>query len=65
MITLFDKGISAYENKSYPAAYEYFEEAAVEKNKDAMVNLAIMHMKGVGCDRDLNLAKKWFEEAVL
>ena len=63
MITLFDKGVSAYENKSYPAAYQHFEEAAVEKNKDAMVNLAIMHMKGVGCDRDLNLAKKWFEEA--
>lgn len=63
MTTLFDKGVNAYENKSYPAAYQHFEGAADEKNKDAMVNLAIMHMKGVGCDRDLQMAKKWFEEA--
>ena len=63
MTTQFDKGVSAYENKSYPAAYKHFEGAAVEKNKDAMVNLAIMHMKGVGCNRDLGMAKKWFEEA--
>lgn len=63
MNALFDKGINAYENKSYLAAYQHFEEAAGEKNKDAMVNLAIMHMKGVGCDRDLDMAQSWFEKA--
>ena len=63
MITLFDKGVSAYEQKAYPVAYRHFEEAASEENKDAMVNLAIMHMKGVGCQRDLEEAKNWFEKA--
>ncbi len=63
MTTQFDKGVSAYESKSYPVAYRYFEEAASEDNKDAMVNLAIMHMKGVGCQRDMNEAKRWFEKA--
>jgi TPR repeat protein len=63
MTTLFDKGISAYEKKSYPVAYQHFEEAASEENQDAMVNLAIMHMKGVGCERDMEEAKKWFEKA--
>lgn len=65
MTTLFDKGVSAYESKSYPVAYRHFEEAASEENRDAMVNLAIMHMKGVGCERDMEEAKKWFEKAAL
>lgn len=63
MTTQFEKGVSAFEQKSYPVAYEHFEEAAGLENKDAMVNLAIMHMKGVGCDRDLDAAEKWFEKA--
>jgi len=63
MITLFDKGVSAYEKKAYPVAYKHFEEAASEENMDAMVNLAIMHMKGVGCERDLEEAKNWFKKA--
>ena len=63
MVTLFEEGVSAYEKKAYPQAYTYFEEAADEQNPDAMVNLAIMHMKGVGCERDLSMAKSWFEKA--
>ncbi|MDM5270895.1 NifU family protein [Sulfurovum sp. zt1-1] len=63
MTTLFDKGVSAYENKAYPLAYKHFEEAASEENRDAMVNLAIMHMRGFGCQRDLQEAKNWFEKA--
>lgn len=63
MSTVFEEGVSAYESKAYPKAYYHFEEAAKEKNPDAMVNLAIMHMKGVGCERDMNSAKEWFEQA--
>ncbi|MDD3591101.1 MAG: NifU family protein [Sulfurovum sp.] len=63
MTTLFEKGVRAYENKAYPAAYQHFEEAASEEHKDAMVNLALMHMKGAGCERDLQSAEKWFEKA--
>jgi hypothetical protein len=63
MSQLFQEGISAYASKAYPQAYHYFEEAANEKNPEAMVNLAVMHMKGVGCERDLHTAKEWFEKA--
>lgn len=63
MKTVFNEGVSAYENKAYPQAYTYFEKAAYKQNPDAMVNLAIMHMKGVGCEQDLSLAKSWFEKA--
>jgi TPR repeat protein len=63
MTTEFEKGVSAFEQKSYPLAYEHFEEAAGLDNKDAMVNLAVMHMKGMGCQRDMLSAEKWFEKA--
>lgn len=63
MTTVFDKGVSAYENKSYTDAYKQFELSAAEENMDAMVNLAIMNMKGVGCQRDIETAKYWFEKA--
>lgn len=63
MPTQFEQGVSAYEKKSYPDAYKHFEDAAAEKNSDAMINLAIMHMKGVGCPRDIEAAKNWFDKA--
>lgn len=63
MTTVFQEGVNAFENKAYPEAYTYFEEAADKQNPDAMFNLAIMHMKGVGCERDLTMAKSWFEKA--
>lgn len=63
MATVFEEGVSAYEAKSYPKAYHHFEEAAKQQNPGAMVNLAIMHMKGFGCVRDLTMAREWFEKA--
>jgi len=63
MKNIFEEGVNAYASKAYPQAYSYFKEAANEKNPDAMVNLAVMHMKGVGCDRNLSTAKEWFEQA--
>jgi len=63
MTKIFEEGVNAYSAKAYPQAYSYFKEAANDKNPDAMVNLAIMHMKGVGCERDLQSAEAWFEQA--
>lgn len=63
MSTIFEEGVAAYEAKVYPKAYTCFEQAAQTLNPEAMVNLAIMHMKGVGCERDLAAAKTWFEKA--
>lgn len=64
MHTPFEAGIEAYERKAYPDAHKYFTSAVSEQNNpDAMINLAIMHMKGIGCDRDMEKAKQWFVKA--
>jgi Fe-S cluster biogenesis protein NfuA len=65
MVTVFQEGVKAFEKKAFPQAYHYFEEAADKQNSDAMVNLAVMHMKGVGCERDFSMAKSWFEKAAI
>ncbi len=64
MNTIFEAGVKAFESKAYPDAYQYFKSAVSEQsNPDAMINLAIMHMKGFGCNRDMGLAIQWFDKA--
>lgn len=58
----FDKAVSAYESKRYDEAYALFE-AEAEANANAMVNLALMHMKGAGCPQSNAEAVRWFERA--
>ena len=58
----FDKAVEAYEAKAYADAYGLFEAAAAE-NPNAMVNLALMHMKGRGCPQSYETAKTWYERA--
>jgi Fe-S cluster biogenesis protein NfuA len=62
MTGTFNKAVAAYESKQYDEAYGLFEEAA-EANPNAMVNLALMHMKGAGCEQSYQSAKRWFEQA--
>jgi len=62
MIKIFDKAVEAYETKHYSEAYGLFEEAA-QTNPNAMVNLALMHMKGTGCEKNNDVALTWFERA--
>lgn len=62
MNATFDNAVKAYETKNYQEAYRLFEEAA-PTNANAMVNLALMHMKGYGCERSNESAKTWFEKA--
>ena len=62
MLVSFDKAIEEFERKNYSSAYGLFEESAPLEPK-AMVNLAIMHMKGQGCKRDNKLAEEWFLKA--
>ena len=61
MIT-FDKALEEFERKNYNGAYELFEEAAALDPK-SMVNLAVMHMKGQGCEQSYTLAESWFLKA--
>ncbi len=62
MMTTFDKAIAAYEAKQYSEAYRLFEDDATD-NPQAMVNLALMRMKGNGCEKDDSEALTWFEAA--
>lgn len=62
MNEIFTKAVQEFESKNYIKAYEFFEEA-VPQSVDAMVNLAIMHMQGRGCEQSYELARTWFEKA--
>jgi Fe-S cluster biogenesis protein NfuA/predicted RNase H-like HicB family nuclease len=62
MTGTFDKAIEAYETKQFDVAYGLFEEAA-QSNTKAMLNLAMMHMKGTGCAQSDAEAKVWLERA--
>ena len=58
----FDRAMEKFDSKHYSEAYTLFEESA-EINPNAMVNLAIMHMKGQGCEKSNLIAKDWFSKA--
>lgn len=62
MEVAFSRAIEEFERKNYSGAYGLFEESAKLEPK-AMLNLAIMHMKGQGCQRDTKMAQKWFLKA--
>ena len=58
----FNKAIIAYETKEYHEAYELFESVA-DENPNAMVNLAFMHLNGIGCKKNNDSALAWFTKA--
>lgn len=63
MQTSFEQGVSAFESKQYAEAYRHFEEASKLQQPQAMINLAIMHLQGKGCERDMSQARTLFEKA--
>ncbi len=62
MTGTFEKAVEAYEAKQFDMAYGLFEEAA-ESNPKAMLNLAMMHMRGTGCSQSDSDAREWLERA--
>ena len=62
MNEIFDKAVSAYETKNYNEAYTLFNELS-DTNDNAMVNLALMHLQGIGCDKNSQKALSLFEKA--
>lgn len=62
MKRIFDKAITEFEKKNYNEAYGLFSESA-DVNPNAMFNLAIMHMRGQGCQKNNAIAKDWFTKA--
>ena len=59
----FEAAVAAYDAQRFEEAYVKFESAAQQEHPQAMVNLAVMRMQGVGCTRDARLAREWFEKA--
>jgi Fe-S cluster biogenesis protein NfuA len=62
MIRTFDRAVEAFEAKQFDEAYGLFAEDA-ELNPKAMLNLAMMHMKGKGCKQSDTAAMMWLERA--
>jgi len=64
MADKFDEALKAYGVKKYTEAYALFEQIA-QQDSNAMVNLALMDMQGLGCEKNLKRALSWFEKAAL
>ncbi len=62
MTGIFDRAVEAFEAKQFDEAYSLFAEDA-ELNTKAMLNLAMMHMKGKGCEQSDATAMMWLERA--
>ena len=59
MTGTFDRAVEAFEAKQFEEAYGLF----AELNTKAMLNLAMMHMKGKGCEQSDDTAMMWLERA--
>ncbi len=62
MTGTFERAVEAFEAKHFDEAYGLFEQDAALNTK-AMLNLAMMHMKGTGCQQSEETAIKWLERA--
>lgn len=60
---LYYTALQAYDNREYRQALELFEKATAFVD-DAMVNLGIMHLKGMGTERNSQAAVYWLNKAV-
>jgi uncharacterized protein len=58
----FQKAIAAYEGQKFHEAYKLFLDIS-EENPKAVLNLARMSMRGEGCERNDNDARKWLQKA--
>jgi len=56
----FDEALKAYEAKEYQRAYRLFSDD--ELNPKAFFNIAVMHLKGLGCQKDAQKAIEIFQK---
>ena len=61
----YEAGVSAYENRHYEAAFDYFLEEAQNDHLDAQVRLGHMYWRGEGTARNLVRAGMWLTVAYL
>ena len=62
MTGTFEKAVEAFETNRFDEAYGLFAQDA-DANPKAMLNLAMMHMKGKGCEQSEETAMQWLERA--
>ena len=55
----YGEGVS----QNYPKAFKWFEKSAMQNNRGAQYNLAIMHEKGQGTLKDIEEAARWYSTA--
>jgi len=59
----FDAGIAAYQANDLPLAYKEFRAAAGTGHADSQFNVALMHEKGIGVEKDEKQAVVWYEKS--
>ena len=50
--------------ENYNESFKYYLKASLNGNSDAMVDLGQLYERGLGCQKDLNEAIKWYKEAI-
>ncbi|MBR1911885.1 MAG: sel1 repeat family protein [Treponema sp.] len=53
-----------YQAQNFTKAIEYYQKSAAEGNAQSMNNLGFMYEKGLGCKRNYQTARKWYDKAV-
>jgi TPR repeat protein len=51
--------------RDYQRAHSYYTKAANSGSSIAQHNLACMYLNGDGCQRNLDVARHWFEQAAM
>jgi len=61
----YNEACTAYEEKDYAKAYEYFYALALESDVSCQVNVANMLMHGLGVEKNHERAYEWYEQAAI
>lgn len=59
----FEEAIENFKNENYVDAYEQFSELALNDDANAQYNIALMNYKGLGVNRNNQLAFFWYEKS--
>jgi uncharacterized protein len=61
---IFESGMKQYEVGNYEAAFDLIHRAAIDGNRDAMTQLAIMLDAGQGVEQDVEKSIEWDLKAI-
>ncbi len=56
-------GLRAFKAGNYQQAMAYWKPLAEKNNPDALYNIGLLYMKGLGVKQDYRAAKHWFKQA--